>query len=115
MSPETRNVLDLLERAIADRNDDHGKGGQAAVARELKCSSSLLTQVRKGDVPLSAELRENILSNYSGETVPCPELRTDIPYGDCAAHRRREPTTDSHLARMYRACRRCQHNQGGKP
>lgn len=114
MSPATQNAMDILERTIAERNAVIGKGGQAAVARELKCSSSLLTQVRKGDAPLSPELQEKILASYSKETVPCPELRTDIPYGDCAEHRRRPPTTDSHFARMYRACKRCDHNQGGK-
>lgn len=112
MSPATQNALALLERAINERNDDTGKGGQAAVARELKCSGSLLTQVRKGGVPLSSELQEKILASYSKETISCPELRTDIPYGDCAAHRRRPPTTDSYFARMYRACRSCKN--GGK-
>ena len=104
MSPTTQNALAILERVITERNDSTGKGGQASVARELKCSGSLLTQVRKGDVPLSADLQERILASYSRETVACPELRSDIPYGDCAEHRRRPPTTDSYFAPQYRDC-----------
>jgi DNA-binding transcriptional regulator YdaS (Cro superfamily) len=85
--------------------------GQAEVARRLDISAAAISQLLSGKYQASPDnILEKVREIFGGETVACPELRTDIPYGECAAHRRREPTTDSHYARMYRACKKC----GGK-
>ena len=102
-----------LEQAIAERNDGRGKGGAAAVARLLGVSDSHLSQYRKGTYPTPEPIRERIREVLGGESVACPELG-EITLSDCSGNKKRQPTTDSFYARMYRACQNCQHNTGRK-
>lgn len=100
----------ILEQAIAERNDAAtGKGGAAQVARRLGISESHLSQYRKGTYPAPGPIRERIREVLGGETINCPELG-EITLAECSGHKKRQPTTDSFYARMYRACKSCPHN-----
>lgn len=65
-------VLPILEKAIAERNDASGKGGAAKIARELGCTESLISQLRKGTYSNPARRYRQIVEKYAGETVDCP-------------------------------------------
>ncbi|MBT0665721.1 hypothetical protein KI809_15535 [Geobacter pelophilus] len=103
----------ILEQAITERNDKHGKGGAAKVAIILGMSQSQLSWFRKGTYPNPEPILEKIREVFGQEVIFCPEIGA-IPFADCAAHKKRLPTTDSFYARMYRACKCCPNN-GGKP
>lgn len=103
-----QDLMKLLREMVAEL-------GQAEIARSLGISAAAISQLLSGKYQANPDnILEKVRETFGNETVACPELRADIPYGECAAHRRRGPTTDSHYARMYRACRKCPHN-GGKP
>lgn len=97
----------ILEQEIAERNDGKGKGGAAKVARLLGISDSQLSQYRKGVYPSPDVIRQRIREVLGGESVDCPELG-QLTLADCSAHKKRQPTTDSFFARMYRACQKCE-------
>lgn len=107
----TADLKTLLEQQISARNDARGKGGAAKVAKMLSVSDSQLSQYRSGAYPCPETIEQRIREKFGNETVNCPELRCEISLADCSGYKRREPTTDSFYARMYRACQKCANNQ----
>lgn len=104
-------IVALLDRAIIDRNDDKGQGGQALVARELGYSPPYINQLRSGKMAISAAVRAKILELYGLKTIECPELGP-VTHAICAEERKKPFTTSRH--RLHRACKACPQN-GGKP
>jgi DNA-binding transcriptional regulator YdaS (Cro superfamily) len=105
----------VLEAAINERNDlATGQGGAAKIAALLGISESRMSSYRKGTYAAPHTIDPIVREILGGETVSCPEMRGEITLAECAANRRRKPTTDSFYARLYRACKRCQNN-GGNP
>lgn len=96
-----------LAQAITERNDEKGKGGAAKVARMLGISDSQLSQYRKGDYRAPDTIRQRIREVLGGETVTCPELG-EITLAECSGYKKRQPTTDSFYARMFRGCQNCE-------
>ena len=103
----TADLKAILEQAIAERNDERGKGGAVKVARLLGVSESHLSQYRKGTYPNPEPIIRRIREVFGGETVNCPELG-EITLAECSGHKKRSPVTDSYYARMYRACQQCE-------
>jgi len=107
-------VLPILERAIAERNDERGIGGAARVASELETSDSLICQIRKNTYPRSGLQKwyRKIVEEYGTDTVLCPGLDEPIALGQCAMYRKRPfASINPEWRRMYQACRACDHNQ----
>lgn len=104
--------LDLIELL----RSECANGRQSIVAKTIGYTPGAISQILSGsykaDPSAVLEVFEKIYIQGK-DTVACPELRSEISYAECSAHRRRQPTTDSHYARMYRACRKCPQN-GGK-
>jgi hypothetical protein len=99
--------IDLLKRAIKERNDASGKGGQAAVARELGYSASTINQILKGVYPTPDPVLQKVFEVYGGQVVRCPSLG-DIPLSRCVdEHSKPLRITSAHAVRQYRACRAC--------
>lgn len=110
----THDLINVLEQAITERNNERGIGGAAAVARLLGVSDSQLSQFRRGTYPNPSLLLQRIREAFGGESVSCPELG-EISLADCAEHKRRSSVScNSFYVRMYNACRNCPNN-GGKP
>ena len=108
-------ALSLLDRAIADRNDERGIGGAARVASELRCHPSLVTQLRNQTYPESSAPKwyRKIVEKYGSETMTCPTLG-EIPLIRCTEERNKPAGAPSAAyARQRRACRKCE--QEGKP
>lgn len=81
-------VLPILERAIAERNDERGSGGAARVAEELGCTDSLISQLRTGNYPSPARKYLQIVEKYGKETVNCPVIG-EISLERCSRERDR--------------------------
>lgn len=98
------DLIALMERVIVEK----GKGGQAQLARELGCSDSAVSQIRKGtyDADPAAILRKFAVI-YSTDIVVCPVLG-DITYGICAEEKGKGYSGSRY--RLWRACKQC----GGK-
>lgn len=103
----TADLNIILEQAIAERNDERGKGGAVKVARLLGITESALSTYRKGDYAAPHIILQKIREVFGNETVACPELG-EITLAECSGHKKRQPTTDSFYARMYRACQQCE-------
>jgi hypothetical protein len=103
----TTELRTILEQAITEHNDARGKGGAAQVAKKLNISDSQMSQYRKGTYAAPDAIERRIREVLGGETVACPELG-ELTLAECSGHRKRQPTTDSFYARMYRACKQCQ-------
>lgn len=97
----------ILEQQIAEHNDKSGKGGAAHVARMLGISDSQMSQYRKGSYAAPEAIERRIREVLGGETVDCPELG-NLTLAECSGYRKRQPTTDSFYARMFRACKNCE-------
>jgi len=117
MMPYTSDyVLPLLERAIADRNDDRGIGGATRVATELGAGISIISQLRSGSYPKSscAKWYLKIVQLYGSETLHCPTLGV-ISLNRCTEEKGRPAAApNSDYVRQRRACSRCQHSKGSK-
>ena len=98
------DALDLLRNKCAETS-------QARVARDLGCSPSAINSILKGSYPNPEHILQRVIEVYGGLFVDCPELREQIPYRECAEHRRRGPVgCNSFYVRMYNACRDCTKN-----
>lgn len=109
-------ALPILERAIADRNDERGLGGASRVAEELGTSPSLISQLRTGDYNdgRGQKWYQKIVAHYGHETVQCPTLG-EIPLIRCDEEKALPPGSPSaSYVHQRRTCKHCQHNQGGK-
>lgn len=107
MSP--KDILAILERAIAERNDQRGIGGATRVAEELGCSPALISQLRSGVHPCPARKYREIVERYGSDPdVHCPTLGA-ITQGRCAEEQRLPFATSSGAyVRQRRACRQCE-------
>jgi hypothetical protein len=90
--------------------------GQAQVAADLEKSPSAINQLYHDKYKASPDtILQRAIEVYGGLSVTCP-LRGEISLATCATDRRKpfESVTNPAAARLYRACRTCRHNQGGK-
>ena len=105
-------ALELLEKAIADRNDERGIGGAAKVAAELGTSDSLVSQLRAKSYPSKSSPKwfRKIIEKYGNETIFCPVVG-EIPLERCRVERER-PYSIANPTRgeLSRTCPKC----GGK-
>lgn len=108
------DVLAILEKAIAERNNASGKGGAARVAAELGCTQSLISQLRRRIYTDPARKYREIIERYGSDPdVACPTLGP-ITQGRCAEEKRLPfATTSAAYVRQRRACRQCERG-GGK-
>lgn len=92
-----------------------GRESQAAVARRLGVSASMLSQALRRRYPGDmARLEELIRAALMGETVQCPELG-EIVRSRCLSVQIRPLSSSSPLAlRLHRACRACPHSRQAK-
>ena len=108
LNPE--NVLAILNRAVAERNDPQsGVGGQAEIGRELGCSSSLVCQLQSNDYPHpEKKWYPLIVERYGNETIQCP-ARGLIQLSDCADERGKPANIAPSAAytRQRRMCKQC--------
>lgn len=89
---------------------------QAAVARQLGVSSSMLSQAIGQRYPAGLErLEEMVRGALMGETVTCPVLG-DVRRDQCLSEQGKPFTTSSSVrTRLFRACRDgCPHSRLGK-
>lgn len=86
-------VLPILEKAIAERNDERGVGGATRVADELGCSPSLISQLLSGTYPNPARKYRKIVEKYGYETVLCPVIGDSISLERCGKERERTYST----------------------
>jgi hypothetical protein len=106
-------VLPILDRAIADRNDERGNGGAAKVAVELGTSDSLISQLRARTYTSPQKWYRKIIALYGHETVTCPTLG-EISLIRCDEEKAMPPGSPSAAyVHQRRTCSRCSHNQGG--
>ncbi|MFH1028855.1 MAG: hypothetical protein V1791_12705 [Pseudomonadota bacterium] len=100
-------VLPILERAIAERNDERGTGGAARVAEELGCTDSLISQLRTGTYPSPARKYRQIVEKYGQETVNCPVVG-EMPLERCSRERERPWSSANPTRRAFsQACPAC--------
>lgn len=97
---------DLLELL----RDECANSSQSAVAKRLGYSGATINRVLKGDYPDSGKVLEKVEEIFGGVFVDC-QILGEIPLSLCADHRRRQPTTDSFYARMFRACKACERSK----
>jgi len=103
-------ALEILNRAVAERNDsDSGIGGQAAVGRELGCSSSLISQLQSSIYGSPDKWYRLIIERYGNETINCPTLG-EIPLITCASERDKPSgmAPSAAYVRQRRACQNCE-------
>lgn len=105
-------VLELLKRAVLERNDPRtGTGGQVAVGLELGCSGSLISQLQSGDYPETSKGKwyQLIVERYGNETVNCPALG-EIPLIICAEERDKPSgiAPSSAYVRQRQICKKCE-------
>lgn len=86
------------------------ESSQVKVAQALGYSSgSILSQILSDTYKGSPdEVYKRVIEVYGGLTVDCPELG-EITLAECSGYKKRQPTTDSFYARMFRACQNCTH------
>lgn len=91
-----------------------GRSSQAAVARELGRSGAALSQILRNIYPAKTTQIEDLVRGVlMGGKVECPVLG-QLPNQICQDHRQRareSVITNSHRARMQRACSNCHRNQ----
>ncbi|MDA8428907.1 MAG: hypothetical protein M0T70_06585 [Geobacteraceae bacterium] len=113
MSPVYKSdyVLPILERAIAERNDERGIGGAVKVANELDTSESMISQLRGGTYPPSSSQKwyRKIVEKYGKETVVCPVVGEAISLDRCSRERERPYSTVNPTRRAFsQTCPTCE-------
>lgn len=102
-------VLPILERAIAERNDERGIGGAVKVASELGCTESLVSQLRAGTYSAPQKWYRKIVEKYGNETVQCPVVGEPIPLDRCSRERERPYSTVNPTRRAFsQTCPACE-------
>ena len=90
------------------------KGGQAEVARRLGCSSSAINMVLKEKYPNPDAILQKVEEQFGQSSVNCPVMG-DIPLKKCAENRNRPLIATNPLqVKIWRACKECEHGNGGK-
>ena len=91
-----------------------GRSSQAAVARQLDRSGAVVSQILRAIYPAkTTQIEERVRGVLMNGTVECPALGP-LPIQICQDHRQRareSVITNSHRARMQRACSNCPRNQ----
>ncbi|NTT86902.1 hypothetical protein HS053_13445 [Tabrizicola sp. SY72] len=91
-----------------------GRSSQAAVARQLDRSGAVVSQILRAIYPAkTTQIEERVRGVLMNGTVECPALGL-LPIQICQDHRQRareSVITNSHRARMQRACSNCSRNQ----
>lgn len=106
----------LLARLIDERNDEHGKGGAASVAREFGVSDAMVSGIRRGSYKGdTGRFLERVAERYGQEVVSCPACGGDISFRRCAENRKRPLVATSPLSvELWRACKMCDQNGGNR-
>lgn len=99
-------------RMLADHCDRHT---QAAAARRISRSASLVNQVLKNRYPGDlAAVKERVEAAFNVESVSCPILGP-ISGSDCLKHQAAPYNPANHMAvALFRQCRRCPNACGRK-
>lgn len=102
------HALELLDRAVTERNDPKiGTGGQVAVGKILGCSGSLVSQLQSLTYPNPNKWYRLIVEHFGNETVQCPTLG-EIQLIRCAEEKGKPfaaPSSD--YVRQRQACQKC--------
>lgn len=87
---------------------------QAAVSRQLGYSAAAISQILRNKYPAkTGQIEDSVRGVLMGGKVECPVLGP-LPNQICQDHRqkaRETVITNSHRARMQRACSNCPRNQ----
>ena len=97
--------LELLRRAVAEA------GSQAKVAIKLGYSSATISQVLSCTYQGTTDaILVRVEEVFGNRVVDCP-LLGEVGLGRCVEERRRPfSASNPQRVKLYRACRRCEHN-----